>query len=168
MWWTLNKRRIQRSKAPGPSTAKTSKNTRPANEIMWNPFWLRRMWLGAYAVLFGMLAVATLTLYLISNRRNGLGVFNDTKETVYFWKFGPTAGMYKMTRLQKSDDLLQFWYWCWHYGTLSTILLGCSSLGVTSQKVQRLHPVLCCWITCHQFSRPSYTWPPDIVNGPYL
>jgi hypothetical protein len=162
------KRSIQPSNIPGISTGRTSKDAKPDNEIMWNPFWLRRMWLGAYAVLFGILAVATLTLYLVSKGRHGLGVFKNTTETVYFWKFGPTAGMFKTTTSHLSADLLQFWWQSLHCGTLSTILLDCFSLGPTSQKVLHLHPVLCYWIMCLQSSRRSYTQPPDIVNGPYF
>lgn len=163
-----DKRRTQRGDAPKAFTKKTSKHVKPENEVMWNPFWLRKMWLGAYAVLFGLLAVATLTLYLISNGRNGLGVLKNTTEMVYFWKFCPTASMYTSVRSYAFADVLQFWWRSLHYGTLSTILLGCFSLGPTSRKVPLLHPVLCCWIMCRQSSRRSYARPSNIVNGLYL
>jgi hypothetical protein len=61
---------------------------------MWNPFWLRRVWLGAYAMLFGSMAIATLTLYIVSVREKGLGTLGIITSTVWFWKYCPTASMF--------------------------------------------------------------------------
>jgi hypothetical protein len=163
-----DKRRTRRCDATKVSTKKTSKDVKPKNQVMWNPFWLRKMWLGAYAVLFFVLAVATLTLYLISSGRNGLKVSKNTTEMVYFWKFFPTASMYTTVTSYAFADALQFWWRSLHYGTLSIILLGCFSLGPTSRKVPLLHPALCCWIMCRQSNRRSYVRLSNIVNGLYL
>jgi hypothetical protein len=61
------------------------------HQEMWNPFWLKKVWLIAYATLFGTLAVAILALYFTSIRMNGLGASKGTKEMANLWKFCPTA-----------------------------------------------------------------------------
>jgi hypothetical protein len=67
------------------------------HRTMWNPFWLRRAWLGAYAALFCVMALMTLALYIISVRKNGFEVSNTSTGSVYFWKYLPTASKYGAT-----------------------------------------------------------------------
>lgn len=44
-----------------------------SQDIVWNPRWLHKLWLIAFVALCGILAVATLVLYYIYVRMDGLG-----------------------------------------------------------------------------------------------
>jgi hypothetical protein len=70
-----------------------SARTDTAQRTMWNPLWLHRAWLGAYAMLFGSMFDTTLTLYIILVREKGLGTLDIMTGTVWFWKYCPTASM---------------------------------------------------------------------------
>lgn len=59
---------------------------------MWNPFWYRKQTLILYASLFLLLAVTILILRFVSVRNNGLASQSQTSETIFFWKYLPTAG----------------------------------------------------------------------------
>lgn len=63
-----------------------------ASSRFWNPFWLSRPWLIAYATLYFCLAGAVLALFFSATRSEGLATSKSTTEMAYFWKFLPTAG----------------------------------------------------------------------------
>lgn len=106
-------------------------------QAAWNPFWLRRAWLGAYACLFSSLAAATLALYLISHRNNGLHALRIATETVYFWKYCPTAGTWTALQCETLLTVSKFLSPCSHSGILSITSPGCFSLGQTCPKAHR-------------------------------
>lgn len=62
-----------------------------AERTIWNPFWLQKLWLVAFAAGFTIWAVVILALYFTSERLDGLGASRGTKGMTYFWKFLPTA-----------------------------------------------------------------------------
>jgi hypothetical protein len=62
---------------------------------MWNPFWLQKSWLVAYASVFGALLTAVVALHLTSLHKNGLVSTGGTTVMIYVWRFLPTAGMFQ-------------------------------------------------------------------------
>lgn len=73
--------------------ANASAQTQDQQQTIWNPFWLRKRWLISYALTFSVLLATVVTLYLFSNRRNGLVASGGSTGMAYFWKFLPTASM---------------------------------------------------------------------------
>lgn len=59
----------------------------------WRPIWLRDWCLISLGASCAILAIAILTLYLVSSRNKGLGSYGGSTNLVYLWKYMPTAGI---------------------------------------------------------------------------
>ncbi|THZ93943.1 hypothetical protein D6C82_08579 [Aureobasidium pullulans] len=62
----------------------------PTDLQCWNPIWLRKPAILAFAFITLACMISVVTLYLISESRNGLG--HHTGINHYTWRYGPTAG----------------------------------------------------------------------------
>lgn len=58
---------------------------------MWNPIWLSKTCLMCFATSFLVLALAIVTIYVVSVKRSGL--VTQTYSNRYSWTYGPTAGL---------------------------------------------------------------------------
>jgi hypothetical protein len=67
---------------------------------LWDPFWLRKSSLLAYAILYFFLAGALLALFFTSTRLEGLAASRSTMRAAYFWKFLPTASKSKIFEMR--------------------------------------------------------------------
>lgn len=56
---------------------------------MWDPFWLRKSVLIAFAIVFAAMSVAVVLLYHFSKSNNGLATQEQSRH--YAWTYGPTA-----------------------------------------------------------------------------
>jgi hypothetical protein len=78
-----------------------SQDAEQALSKFWNPFWLRKSSLLAYAMLYFSLAGAVLALFFSSTRLEGLAASESTMRTAYFWKFLPTASKSKVVEIRQ-------------------------------------------------------------------
>lgn len=62
----------------------------PTDLQCWNPIWLRKPAILAFAFITLACMISVVTLYLMSESRNGLG--HHTGINHYTWRYGPTAG----------------------------------------------------------------------------
>ncbi|KAF7511141.1 hypothetical protein GJ744_005372 [Endocarpon pusillum] len=79
---------------------------------MWNPIWLSKTCLMSFATSFLVLALATVTIYVVSAKQAGL--VTQTYSNRYSWTYGPTAVFVLLNGLWWQID-----YWCkmimpWH------------------------------------------------------
>jgi hypothetical protein len=75
----------------GGSKEKGPQDIGQTSSRFWNPFWLRKAWLVAYASLYFCLASAVLALFFSSIRSEGFASSRSVTGMAYFWKFLPTA-----------------------------------------------------------------------------
>ncbi|VUC35629.1 unnamed protein product [Clonostachys rosea] len=83
------KRTMVSSSNPMFTTESAKAHLSSENAATWQPFWLRQDVLGAFALVYILLAVVLLTLLVISRRQNGL--LEAREELEILWKFAPTA-----------------------------------------------------------------------------
>jgi hypothetical protein len=60
---------------------------------MWNAFWLYHSVLLAFCVVFAVMLIIVVTLYSISESKNGLSTQVESRH--YAWTYGPTASTYR-------------------------------------------------------------------------
>jgi hypothetical protein len=72
-----------------PTKPSVSVSEHHPNLPYWNPIWLRKPVLAAFALVNFSCLLAIVALYLVSNSRHGLSHQNSNNH--YTWKYGPTA-----------------------------------------------------------------------------
>ncbi|TIA46540.1 hypothetical protein D6C79_05139 [Aureobasidium pullulans] len=84
----------------------------PTDLQCWNPIWLRKPAILAFAFITLACMISVVTLYLMSESRNGLGHHTGTNH--YTWRYGPTAVITIVvilwSQLDRSCKLLAPWH----------------------------------------------------------
>ncbi|KAK3374276.1 hypothetical protein B0T24DRAFT_720802 [Lasiosphaeria ovina] len=101
------------SPPPPPMSEKGARSHRRGTKRpMWNPVWLHRATLLAFAAVFSGLALATGLLYHFSLANHGLSQQNAAYN--YSWKYGPTAVLVLLCSLWRLVDLAVKSLMPWH------------------------------------------------------
>ncbi|TDZ33421.1 hypothetical protein C8035_v011871 [Colletotrichum spinosum] len=90
---------VEFSYSNSPTTSLWSDDSRPR---MWNPIWLRKTVLAAFAACFVCMLLATALLYHFSLQNNGLGTQDEAHH--YAWKYGPTAILVMVSAMWRQVD----------------------------------------------------------------
>lgn len=99
-----------------PTPSQWPEDSRPR---MWNPFWLRKSILFAFAACFLCMLLVTALLYHFSVKNHGLSTQREANH--YGWKYGPTAGEFaSKVAAPFAADKVKSWSLFRPYGGRST------------------------------------------------